>query len=242
MLAVVQGTVSAGRVTGDWGDTRESRASWIGTVPSMKMRFLSAADSTRPLLDRPDLGERWERPSALERMTIGELTAHLSRAVTVVTRYLDTKGGPPFRDAADYFLSIFPEVDTDLDSEMGTGVRARAAREAGAGPDAVRTAWDRARQELETRLEEEEPGRGIAVRGSSMRIEDYLVTRLVELVIHADDLAASLDVTPPRFDPTVTEAVIECLIRIASRRHTPVAVIRAMSRTERGDPALLRVF
>lgn len=208
----------------------------------MQTRFLSAADSTRPLLDGPALDEQWDRPSALERMTVGELAAHLSRAVTVVSRYLDTDAPPPFRDAPDYFLAIFPEVDTDLDSKMAAAVRSRATEEAAQGPEAVRAAWDRARDHLEIRLETEEPGRGIAVRGSSMQIEDYLVTRLVELVVHADDLAASLEVATPRFDPAVTGTVIDCLTRIASRRHSPGAVIRAMSRVERADPAVLRVF
>lgn len=208
----------------------------------MKTRFLSAADSARPLLDLPDLGERWHRSSALERMTIGELAAHLCRAVTVVTRYLDTDAPPPFQDAPGYFLTIFPEADTDLDSDMAAGVRARAAEEAGRGPEGIRTDWDRAREELAIRLGTREPGRGIAVRCSSMRVEDYLITRLVELVVHADDLAASLGVASPRFDPAVTDTVIDCLFRIASRRHSPAAVIRAMSRTERGDPDVLRVF
>lgn len=208
----------------------------------MKTRFLSAADSTRPLLELPGLDQQWDRPSALERMTVGDLAAHLSRAVTVVPRYLDTDAPPPFRDAPDYFLTIFPEVDADLDSQMAAAVRSRATEEAGQGPDAVRAAWDRTRADLEVRLEAEDPGRGITVRGSSMRIEDYLVTRLVELVVHADDLAASLKAAPPRFDPTVTGAVIECLSRIASRRYSPEAVIRAMTRMERADPVVLRVF
>lgn len=175
-------------------------------------------------------------------MAIGELAAHLCRAVTVVPRYLDTDAPPPFRDAPDYFLTLFPEVDTDLDSDMAAGVRARAAEEAGRGLEVVRTDWDRAREELAIRLHAQEPGRGIAVRGSSMRVEDYLVTRLVELVVHADDLAASLGVASPRFDPAVTDTVIGCLYRIASRRHSSAAVIRAMSRRERADPDVLRVF
>lgn len=208
----------------------------------MQTRFLSAADSTRPLLDLPDLEEAWDRPSALERMTVGQLTAHLSRAVTVVPGYLDTDAPPPFQDAPGYFLAIFPKVDTDLDSEVATAVRARATVEAGEGAQAVRAAWDRAREDLQVRLETEEPGRGIAVRGSSMQVEDYLVTRLVELVVHADDLAASLEVAGPRFDPAVTGTVIDCLTRIASRRHSPVAVVRALTRVERADPAVLRVF
>lgn len=208
----------------------------------MQTRFLSAADSTRPLLDLPALDREWDRPSALERMTVGELAAHLSRAVTVVPRYLDTDAPPPFRDAADYFLTIFPEVETDLDSEMAAAVRSRATEEARQGPEALRAAWDRTRADLEIRLGTGDPGQGIAVRGSSMRIEDYLVTRLVELVVHADDLAASLEAVTPRFDPTVTGTVIDCLTRIASRRHSPEAVIRAMTRLERADPAVLRVF
>lgn len=208
----------------------------------MRGPFLSAADTARALLDLPDLADRWNEPSALRRMTIGELCAHLARGVTVVTRYLGSEDGPPLRDAPGYFLANFPQTDTDLDSEMSTGVRARATEEAQGGLEGVTAAWDGARRELEGALDGERLGRSIAARGASMRVEDYLVTRMVELVIHSDDLAASLQVHPPGFDTAVTDAVLTCLTEIASRRHTPLAVIRAMSRTERADPAVLRVF
>lgn len=208
----------------------------------MRRRFLAAADTARLLLDHPQLERLWDAPSALEEMTTGALCAHLGRAVTVVPGYLETQGDPPFADAPDYFLALFPQADTDLDSEMATAVRSRASGDAGRGRAGVASAWDEARQKLAARLDGDELRRGIRVRGSTMRVEDYLVTRMVELVIHADDLAASLEALPPPFDSAVTNTVISCLTEIATRRHSPLAVVRAMSRLERADPAVLRVF
>lgn len=208
----------------------------------MKGTFLSAVDAARPLLDHPRLVTRWDQPSSLARMSVGELAAHLTRAVTVTTRYLDTEGAAPYRDAPDYFLVLFPEVDDDLDSEAATGVRARAAREATAGPEGLRASWDGARVELAVRIGDAVLAAGIAVRGSSMRVADYLITRLVELVVHGDDLAASLGEDPPPFSPPVTGKVVDCLVQVAVRRHGATAVIRSLARKERADPAVLRVF
>lgn len=204
--------------------------------------FLEAADAARPLLDVPALRSRWEDPSALEKMKIGELAAHLSRAITLVPRYLDSPAPPPFRDAAAYFHALLPEVEPDLDSELAVAVRARATEEAGAGLDGVRRAWDEASSDLARRLDPTTLQAGIAVRGSAMRVGEYLTTRLVELVVHADDLAASLDVPCPSFADEATEAAISCLTRFAALRSSPMEVIRAMTRRERAAPGVLQVF
>jgi hypothetical protein len=208
----------------------------------MRETFLATVDSARALLDHPALPQRWNDPSALERMTIGALTAHLSRAVKLVPRYLDTPAEPPYRDAPGYFLSFAGQIDTDLDSEIAVAVRSRAEEESAAGLSAVLIGWDTARRELDTRLTPETEERGISVLGSSMRVADYLVTRTVELVIHSDDLAASLGVDPPDFEGEAFSAVISCLIEMAARRSSPLALIRAMTRVERSDPGVLRVL
>lgn len=208
----------------------------------MEHLFLSTADTARSLLDDPRLGERWASPSALPRMTVGALAAHLSRAVTVVPVYLETPADPPFVDAPGYFLALFPAADTDPDSGMATDVRARAEGDAVGGLAGVRAAWDEARRRVEHQLTNVGPTPGISVRGSAMQVRDYLVTRLVELVVHSDDLAASLDLSPPDFDRVATDTVVSCLTEMAVRRHSPLAVIRAMTRVERGDPTVLRVF
>lgn len=208
----------------------------------MREVFFAAADTARPLLDRPELAQSWDRPSALERMTIGALGAHLARAVTVVPDYLEQESRGPYTDAAGYFLRFSEQLDSDLESESATAVRSRAEATAEAGPKAVISSWDDARRRLGTRLPPEDESRGIAVPGSSMLVADYLVTRIVELVVHSDDLAASLGVETPQFNGSVTDPVISCLVEIARRRSAPMALIRAMTRTERADLSVLRVF
>jgi hypothetical protein len=212
------------------------------SFPDHKTVFLGAADSARRLLDVPGLAERWEETSALERMTIGELTAHLSRAVTLVPRYLGAPAPPPYRDAAGYFHAVLPEVDPDLDSDLAAAVRARSREEAEQGLDGIRRAWDEARAELGHRLDPPTLQQGIAVRGSAMQVGEYLTTRLVELVVHADDLAASLAVPSPAFSTGATASVISCLTAVAALRSSPIEVIRALTRQERATPGVLRVF
>lgn len=204
--------------------------------------FLGAADAARRLLDVEGMAERWEEPSSLDRMTIGELTAHLSRAVALVARYLDTPAEPPYRDAAGYFFALVPVADTDLDSDLAVAVRDRARQEAGPGLDTVRRTWDEARAELSQRFDPAVLDRGISVLGSAIRVGDYLTTRLVELVVHADDLAVSLGEPTPDFSAAATEAVTACLTALAALRSSPLEVIRAMTRRERAEADVLRVF
>lgn len=204
--------------------------------------FLGAADAARRLLDVEGMAERWEEPSSLDRMTIGELTAHLSRAVALVARYLDTPAEPPYRDAAGYFFALVPVADTDLDSDLAVAARDRARQEAGPGLDTVRRTWDEARADLSQRLDPAVLDRGISVLGSAIRLGDYLTTRLVELVVHADDLAVSLGEPTPDFSAAATEAVTACLTALAALRSSPLEVIRAMTRRERAEADVLRVF
>lgn len=204
--------------------------------------FLAAADAVRPLLDHPAVARRWDEESALSRMSVGDLVAHASRAVTLVPIYLDTQGEPPYRDAPGYFVNIAPELDTDLDSELATAVRERAADSSRSGLTEIARAWDAARLEAEQRLGDDDPTRGITVLGGTIQVGEYLMTRVLELVIHGDDLATSLDLAAPEQRPDVYRAVIGCLVEIAARRTSPLEVIRAMSRVERSDPSILRVL
>src|SRR5690606_18070844 len=112
--------------------TRHRARACLTPVSSLPMRnlFLAAADAARPLLDHPAVRSGWELPSALERMTVGSLTAHLTRAIAVVADNLEKPGSPPARDAAGYFINLMAVPDTDLDSELGISVRSRADAEA----------------------------------------------------------------------------------------------------------------
>lgn len=187
----------------------------------------------------------WEDPSALEGMVVGALAGHLVRASTTVRDALAKaapSGDRPLLDAAGYFLSI-EGLGGDLDSDLHAGIRARAAAAASDGPTAVLGRWRDAARDLARRLGETAPGRPVEVFGGrALAIEDYLDTRLIEVVVHTDDLAASVGLPAPAFAEDATGRVIACLVEIARRRHGDLAVIRAMVRRERDGVDALRVL
>jgi len=92
-------------------------------------------------------------------------------------------------------------------------------------------------------LPSERPERVLEVFGGvEMQLNDYLVTRLVEVVVHSDDVAASLALAEPRFSDSINDRVIRCLVEVAVRTHGRLAVIRALTRRERDAVEALRVL
>ena len=209
--------------------------------------FLAAIPPLRALVEAA--GTRWNEDSALEGMTTGALAGHAARAVTLVRTYLEAPVGPSQQelvgemyDAAGYFLSI-PGLGDDLETDANRAVRRRAADEARTGPTAILAAVDESAQGLADVLARQQADRAIVVLGGRpMLLDEYLTTRLVEIVVHSDDLAASLGRPEPEFEPDATDRVVGCLIEMAARRHGSLAVIRAMTRRERDLVRALRVL
>lgn len=215
---------------------------------STRSTFLESAAAARSLLADPAVATRWEEPSSLEAMTVGALAGHLLRSVTTVAGYLaePPAGFEDLIDPAGYLLSIdgLSSPDgPDLASELHEAIRRRATDEAQGGPVQVLARWDAAVEELSGRLATEPPTRAVRVLdGRAMLIDDYLVTRLTELLIHADDLAVSIGTETPLFPAAAWQRVIDTLIEVAARRHGALAVVRAMTRTERDTVRALRVL
>lgn len=205
--------------------------------------FLRCVDDVRPLFDLPALAERWGEPSPLERMSIGELAGHTARALFNVVSYLDSEGTGEPVDAAGYYLALDGVRAPDLDDDLARAVRARAAEEASAGPADLRRRWDEARTEVAGRLAALDGSVPlVGVLGSAMLLDDYLVTRMVELVVHADDLAVGLGTRTPDFDETVWNEVLATLWAVARRRSAPSELVRRMTRVERSRNDPLRVL
>jgi hypothetical protein len=64
---------------------------------------------------------------------------------------------------------------------------------------------------------------------------------MLEIVIHIDDLAVSVQVKPPPLPDEATATVLALLTSLAARRHGTAAVLRALSRQERA-PATIAAF
>ena len=80
------------------------------------------------------------------------------------------------------------------------------------------------------------------IGGLAITLDEYLVTRTVELVTHIDDLAASIDVPTPTLPEAALVTAVDCMVEIARLRHGDLAVVRALARRERDPLAALRVF
>ncbi|HEY1739247.1 MAG TPA: maleylpyruvate isomerase N-terminal domain-containing protein [Acidimicrobiia bacterium] len=205
--------------------------------------FLSTAGVARELIASPSVGTRWDDPSALDRMSIGALAAHLARAVLTLQQYmalpLPEEASEPLT-AAQYFAAA---LTSDLDDDLNRGIRTRSNEGAAAGQDGVLANLDAALASVTASLDDAPADAQVAVFGVAlMSLDEYLVTRLLELVLHLDDLAVSLGVDTPEIDSRAVDLVTQCFVGVARIRNGDVAVIRALARRERAPATVFPVF
>lgn len=216
----------------------------VGAVHDTTARslLLAAATQAIDLAAEPAVGSAWDRPSTLPGFSVGGLAGHLvAGGTSVVARYLvaPAPDGEPV-DPPQYFLTL---LSADHDDELNTGIRQRGEAVAAVGQEAMLATARRVLAEVAGRLAALPAGTTVRVAGGLvLDLDDYCVTRLVELVVHTDDLAASVGLATPAIDPAAVELVIGCLLEMARRRHGDLAVIRALTRRERDTVSALRVL
>jgi hypothetical protein len=197
--------------------------------------FLDAAAVTLALLREPEVAERWDDPSALEQMTIGALADHLGGQVVSGARGVTDAGwaarGEPIPLVEHYRRSVW--VGADLDSDANAGIRRSAATGAAAGPEAVVARVADALASVTPWPADAPAAVSMPHWEWSMTLDDFLTTRTMEMVVHADDLCAGLAVATPDFPPSVTGPVYALLVGIAEDRYGQAAVTRALTRRER---------
>ena len=217
--------------------------------------FADALRDVRPLMASDAVAEAWDRPSALDGMTVGGLAAHLTMAVKALIGVFEARelaspelraaaSGPVTRRTAVTFVGStrFDSPD-DLDTEMSRWVQTKAGADASKGRDVVLGRFDRGIPDIVALLATVPPDREVtAPVNVVMTAADYVGTRLIELVVHGDDLAASVGVDPPTFSEMATGAVLDILVASLRRRSGDMTVIRSLTRHERADPEVLRAL
>jgi hypothetical protein len=155
-------------------------------------------------------------PSALPKMSIGTLACHLGRQVVRAAELLPVATDVPPLESVDahyhraaWVTSSSPDDpsndrSTD-DAEAALGAAVLADRSAGALATVRRllaagTACDVVL---------------IPWQGWSLRRDEFLLTRMLEIVVHADDLALSAGVRTPEFPAEVFAPVRDLLVRLA---------------------------
>ena len=197
----------------------------------MRDQFLAGAQVVAEAAADTRVVAAWDEPSILVGQTIGGLVGHLCRGtIWVVEDYLDLPepvSDPVFDTAADYYARISDRL-TDADH---AAIRDRGADVAEEGHSAVVARAGEALARLRTRLPGERSDRTLPVFGSAvMRLDDYLYTRVVEQVVHLDDLARSIGADPWPNPPDAEALVIACGAEIGRRRRGGPAMLRALFR------------
>jgi Mycothiol maleylpyruvate isomerase N-terminal domain len=205
--------------------------------------YLQAAASAAALLHDPAVAASWGSASALPEFRVAGLAGHLARQVVGVPRVLGqpVPAGQPVPLLEHYARVTW--VDAGLDDAVNTEIRSGGEDEAADGPAALAAKIGVAVDALRTALPAEPADRAVHPSWVSwtLTLDDFLITRMMEITVHSDDLAQSVGVTTPVLPPAVLDPVLGLLTALAVRRHGPTAVLRALSRSERA-PATIAAF
>jgi hypothetical protein len=212
-------------------------------VSTTAQGYLAAAAAAAGLVSDPAVAERWAEPSALAGMSVGALAGHLARQIFNVEAVL-AQGAcedPPIPLLEHYARSAW--LGAAPDDPSNVTVRDSSAAEAAGGPAALARRTTAALGRLAARLPGEPLDRVVLVPWGPwpLTLADLLVTRMMEITVHDDDLASSVGRPAPALPDEVTDTVVVLLARLAVRRHGPMPVVRAFSRAERA-PATVAAF
>jgi hypothetical protein len=203
-------------------------------VDRLDAAFLSAASTSLHLIRSREVSDRWTEPSALPKMSVGALACHLGRQAVRAAEVLPVATDvAPLDSAAEHYRSA-PWVRTTSPDEPPND-RTVDDAEAALGPAALERRATDALESVRDLLAAGGAREVVLVpwQGWSLRRHDFLLTRLVEIVVHTDDLAASVEVPPPTFAHDAFTPVLDLLTRLAVARHGQSAVISTLARTER---------
>jgi len=204
--------------------------------------YLGSIAPAIQLLSAPEVREMWESPSALEGMTVGELAAHLAQTITRVPDSLQSPPSGPVMGGTERFLHT-AWATTDAGSQANTAIRDRAHGEAAVGVRAVVESAQAAAMTLAGLLPAQ-PGDRLVVMPDDVSLtwDDYITTRLLEIVVHCDDLAQSVGLPTPQLPSAAIRAIIQLLVEVSVARHGWTAVLRALSRQERAPEGGISAF
>ena len=172
-------------------------------------------------------------------MSVGGLANHLAGQAANVVRLLaaPSSGQAPIAALEHYRRAAW--VHTGLDDEANVDVRTSADAYAETGPADLLERVDADLAALPAALAPVLDGSRtpdsvlIPWQRWSLTASDFVLTRTMEVLVHSDDLAASIGVETPQFPGEAADAVFGLLASVAAERHGQSALLRALSRPQR---------
>ncbi len=205
------------------------------TLTPIRQQFLIAAEAAARLLAHPQVDRQWNQPSALADFTVRGLAGHLALQILYVPRSLaaELPHGRPVTLAEHYSRAAW--IGAGLSDDANVAIR-QVGEETAPGTAAQLAATATATiNVLRDRLQLELAERVVFLPWAQrmLTLDDFLLTRLMELAVHSDDLAVSVHVPTPVLSAEALEPVLELLTALAVRRHGPLPILRALTRQER---------
>lgn len=208
--------------------------------------LFAAAQLATGVLAAEEVARRWHDESKVPGFSVGGLAAHLYAGIRrleiglneVVPEDATTVG------LVEFYGCNWVEDPPHLDG-MHAAILRDAERQAGHGVDTMRRRLSDVVDRLRDRLASESLDRVVPVlqvRNGVTPLSEYLATRVVELVVHSDDLAMSAGLLDQPIPPAAAEVVIGVCVELARARYGDLGVVRAFTRVERAGPDRIRVL
>lgn len=209
-------------------------------MSQIRKLYLEAADAAAHLIAEPEVAAHWTDASALTELSVGGLAAHLAGQIFFIPGVLaEPIPAEPAISLHEYYAQS-SWIGSDLETPFNKGIRTSGEKDAADGPAALAARVRECVGELKTTLPnvESRTVRRPTWGPYSVAFDDFVASRLFEIVVHCDDLAYSVGLPTPQFPAPAVELVVDILSRIAVRRHGAVDVLRALSRAERAPASI----
>ena len=210
-------------------------------MSDVRPTYVTAAQLAAALLAAPAVAANWGRPSALPEFSVGGLAGHLAAQVFNVTLALgaEAPAGSPVVSLPEHYARA-DWLAAPLDQATNVLIRRGGENAAANGPVALHTEACTELHRLRDVLPAEPADRTVFLpwAGWSLTLDDLLLTRLMEIAVHCDDLAASVGEPTPQLPDAVLHPVLTLLTDLSVRRHGQLAVLRALSRSERAPATI----
>ena len=205
---------------------------------------MECANETAELVGDKRVRERWEAPSCLPQLTVGEVAGHLSHSGVFLVERALTEASTPAGAAlsASRLLSGAP---LDADDPKHDGVRIIAASQSAKGQEHLVAQLHSCIDRIEPLLVQRDDDSIVSFRwgvGVPMTMREFLRSRIVELAVHLDDLAVSVGIDDLTLSPSTVILACEVGVAIDVERYGATQVLRALFRRQRGSLDSLRTF
>jgi uncharacterized protein (TIGR03083 family) len=167
---------------------------------------------------------QWSSP-AVGQWTVRELFVHAARAGSTIIAYAGEPSERSLFSAAEYYVAVLEREG--IHEAVVERARVQAAELDEPIPEYLRRIF----AEAEQTLQRTPAGQVMGTLAGGITLEDYLPTRIVELVVHGIDLADALGVEPD-VPAAAMRVTLETLAELAVCRPgtlDPVDVVKAMT-------------